>query len=115
MARSAPPMVSSFVAELTRKLQGKGPSLALPLNWMEQRLSETGQTTSELVYAEIQKQAADQVSMSNSISSLRFLGTTDWREFVENTSDVEKTLRQDINGVYAQNGFQHAGSVPSYC
>src|ERR1700709_1535671 len=37
MARSGPPMVSSFVAELTRKLQGKGPSLALPLNWIEQR------------------------------------------------------------------------------
>jgi cyclic beta-1,2-glucan glucanotransferase len=105
MARSGPPMVSSFVAELTRRLQGKGPSLALPLNWIEQRLSETGQTSSELVYSEIQKQAADQVSMSNSISSLRFLGTTDWREFVETTSDVEKILREDISGIYTKMDF----------
>jgi len=67
-------MVSSFVAELTRMLQGKGPSLALPLTWIEQRLSETVQTSNELVQAEFQKQAADQVSMSNSIGSLRFLG-----------------------------------------
>src|SRR5690349_18866505 len=31
MTRSGPPLVSSFVAELTRQLQGKGPALALPL------------------------------------------------------------------------------------
>ena len=105
MARSEPPMVSSFVAELTRMLQGRGPALALPLTWIEQRLSETGQTSNELVQAEFQKQAADQVSMSNSISSLRFLGTTDWREFVEATSIVEQTLREDIRGIYTGMDF----------
>jgi cellobiose phosphorylase len=105
MARSGPPMVSSFVAELSRQLQGKGPALALPLTWIEQGLSETGQTGKDLVNAEIQKQAADQVSMSNSISSLRFLGTTDWREFVETTSIVEHILREDIGGVYARMDF----------
>ncbi|MCU1221537.1 MAG: putative glycosyltransferase 36, partial [Candidatus Angelobacter sp.] len=34
-------MVSSFIAELARRLQGQGPALALPLTWIEQRLSET--------------------------------------------------------------------------
>lgn len=100
MARSGPPMVSSFIAELTRMLQGKGPSLALPLTWIEQRLSETGQTSNELVQVEFQKQAADQVSMSNSIGSLRFLGTTDWREFVETSSIVEQILREDPAHTY---------------
>ena len=42
MARSEPPMESTFVAELTRRLQEKGSSLSLPLNWIEQRLSEMG-------------------------------------------------------------------------
>ncbi len=105
MARSGPPMVSSFVAELARLLQGRGPALALPLTWIEQRLSETGQTSNELVQAEFQKQAADQVSMSNSISSLRFLGTTDWREFVETTSIVEQVLLQDSGRTYAYMDF----------
>ncbi|MBI2115876.1 MAG: hypothetical protein HYT85_12425, partial [candidate division NC10 bacterium] len=41
MARSSPPMVSSFVAEFARRLQGQGPALALPLTWIEQRLSES--------------------------------------------------------------------------
>ena len=105
MARSNPPMISSFVAELTRQLQGKGPALALPLNWIEQRLSETGQTGNELINAEIQKQAADQVSMSNSIGSLRFLGTMDWRDFVESLSIVEQILRKDIGGTYSAMDF----------
>ena len=44
MARSNPPLVSSFIAEMTRRLQGQGPALSLPLTWLEQRLSECGQT-----------------------------------------------------------------------
>ncbi|MFA7231227.1 MAG: hypothetical protein WC071_08140, partial [Victivallaceae bacterium] len=41
MARSNPPMVSSFVAELTRRLQSQDTSLTLPVTWIEQRLSES--------------------------------------------------------------------------
>ena len=95
MARSSPPMVSSFVAELARRLQGQSAALALPLTWIEQRLSESGLTIEQMVQSETQEQAADQVSMSNSIGSLRFLGATDWREFVETMSVVEHTLRGD--------------------
>ena len=40
-----------------------------------------------------QSQAADQVLIGNSIGSLRFLGATDWRDFVEAMSVVERTLR----------------------
>ncbi len=105
MARSGPPMVSSFVAELTRRLQGKGPALALPLTWIEQRLSESGLTIKQLVQSQNQQQAADQVSMSNSIGSLRFLGAMDWRAFVETMSIVELTLREDIGGVYGKMDF----------
>ena len=105
MARSQPPMDSAFIAELTRRLQEKGNALSLPLNWIEQRLSEDSLTSNELIHQENQKQAADQVSISNSISSLRFLSTTDWRDFVENTSVVEQVLRRDIDGVYQQMDF----------
>jgi cellobiose phosphorylase len=105
MARSNPPMESAFVAELTRRLQGHGPSLALPLTWIEQRLSETGWTIQQMVQAENQKQAADQVSMSNSIGSLRYLSALDWRKFVETMSVVERTLREDVGGVYGRMEF----------
>jgi cellobiose phosphorylase len=100
MARSNPPIVSSFVAELTRRLQGQGPTLALPLTWIEQQLSESFLTIEQSVQSENQQQAADQLSISNSIGSLRFLGATDWRKFVETMSVVEKTLREDPCRVY---------------
>jgi cyclic beta-1,2-glucan synthetase len=105
MARSHPPMVSSFVAELTRRLQGQGPALALPLTWIEQRLSESGLTIEQLVRSENQQQAADQVSMSNSIGSLRFLSAMDWREFVETMSIVEQILGEDPADVYGRMDF----------
>ncbi|MGE5752263.1 MAG: cyclic beta 1-2 glucan synthetase, partial [Deltaproteobacteria bacterium] len=102
MARSNPPMVSSFVAEFARRLQGQSPALALPLTWIEQRLSESGLTIEQLVRSESQQQASDQVSISNSIGSLRFLGAMDWREFVERMSVVEQVLREDPGGVYGR-------------
>ena len=105
MARSNPPMDSAFVAELTRRLQGQGSALVLPLTWIEQRLAETGWTIQQMVQSENQKQAADQVSMSNSIGSLRFLSALDWRKFVETMSVVEQTLRQDAGGIYGRMEF----------
>ncbi len=105
MARSNPSMESSFVAEFTRRLQGQSPVLALPLTWMEQRLAESGLTIDRLVQSEHQQQAADQVSISNSIGSLRFLGAMDWREFVETLSVVDQTLRKDPAGIYERMDF----------
>jgi hypothetical protein len=99
MVRSNPPMVSAFVAELTRRLQGQSPALALPLTWIEQQLSESSLTIEQLVQSENQQQAADQLSISNTIGSLRFLGAMDWRDFVESMSIVEDTLCEDPVGV----------------
>ncbi|HSW65112.1 MAG TPA: hypothetical protein VLH56_17660, partial [Dissulfurispiraceae bacterium] len=105
MVRSDPPMASSFVAEFARRLQGQSPALAMPLTWIEQRLSESGLTIEQSVHAENQQQAADQVSISNSIGSLRFLGAMDWPEFVERMSAVEQVLREDPCGVYSRMDF----------
>src|SRR5687768_2896340 len=105
MARSDPPMTTPFISELARRLQGQGPWLALPLTWIEQRLAESNQTIDQMVQLGNQQQAADQVSVSNSINSLRKLGGIDWREFVETTSLVEQTLREDPDGVYGRMDF----------
>ncbi|OJY15500.1 MAG: cyclic beta 1-2 glucan synthetase [Nitrosospira sp. 56-18] len=105
MARSDPPISTPFVSELTRRLQGQGPSLALPLTWIEQRLAESNQTIDQMVQSENQQQAADQVSISNSIGSLRMLGAIDWRDFVESTSIVERVLREDPAGAYSRMDF----------
>ena len=105
MARSKPVLGSSFVAGFSRNLQGKGPALAMPLNWMEQQLSQLGIASNDLVWQESQKQAIDQVSVRNSIGTLRFIGSSDWREFVETLSSVERILRQDTTGTYPLMNF----------
>ena len=105
MARSQPPMGSAFVAELVRRLQGRGPALALPLTWIEQHLVESGLTVSQMVQTENQIQAAYQVSISNSIGSLRVINAMDWKAFVETQSIVEQTLLGDPAGVYGAMDF----------
>ncbi|MET0378582.1 MAG: cyclic beta 1-2 glucan synthetase, partial [Spongiibacteraceae bacterium] len=114
MARSHPPMVSAFVAELARRLQGHIPASTLPLAWIEQLLAESHLTIEQLVRLEAQQQAADQVSIGNSIGSLRFLSATDWREFVEAASTVEHILSDDPAGTYqamtfsTRDAYRHA-------
>ena len=105
MARSNPILNSAFVAGFTRKLQGKGPAFGLPLNWLEQQLAKEGLASPDMVWQENQRQAADQVSVKNSIGTLRFIGSTDWRKFVEASSVVEQTLRRDPTGTYPQLDF----------
>ena len=105
MARSDPPMASAFVAEFSRRLQGQSPALALPLTWMEQRLAQSSLTSDQLVQSENQQQAANQVSMSNSIGSLRLLGAMNWRDFVEDLSVVEQVLRSNPDGTHAKMDF----------
>jgi cyclic beta-1,2-glucan synthetase len=105
MARSSPTLVNSFVAELARRLQGHSAALALPLTWIAQRLSEQDLTIEQMVQSETQGQAINQVCISNSIASLRLLSATDWREFVESMSVVERHLREDPQGVYGRMDF----------
>src|SRR6185295_10322914 len=79
--------------------------LHLARSWLEQRLVEQGLSIEQLVHQESQNQAADQVSVSHSIASLRFLSAMDWKEFVESLSLVEKALRSDPAGVYSEMDF----------
>ena len=105
MARSDPPMTTPFISEFVRRMQGQGAALALPLTWIEQRLAESNLTIEQLIQSGNQQQATDQVSISNSIGSLRFLGAADWPTFVEDMSLVEHTLRTDPGGAYAGMDF----------
>ena len=105
MARADLPLSSSFVAEFCQRLSRQSPILHLARTWLEQRLGEEGLSIETLVHLDSQNQAADQVSVSHSIGSLRFLSASDWKKFVENLSAVEETLRSDPAGVYRRMDF----------
>lgn len=98
MARSDPPMNNSYIAELARRLQGA--ALALPLSWIEQHLAEEGLTIEHMVQADNKYQAANQITVSNSIASLRRLNEIDWRNFVEENSIINQTLSNDPAEIY---------------
>jgi cyclic beta-1,2-glucan synthetase len=105
MAREDPNLSGAFVSEFARQLQGKHPALTFVLTWIDQRLAEQSQSIERMVHAETQALAADQVSMGNSIASLRLLGALDWRDFVEAHSIVERELSKDPASVYASMDF----------
>ena len=105
MAQSEPPFSNQFVEEFCGRLQGQSPALATVQSWIQHRLAEQGLTREQLQRADNQTQAADQVSIGNSIGSLRFLSAMDWRDFVETLSIVEQTLRTDPANVYATMDF----------
>jgi cyclic beta-1,2-glucan synthetase len=95
LAEAKPPLTTAFIAELASRLHAQGSALMFPMSWLEQRLAESGQSVEHVFELATQSQAADQVSIANSIGSLRLLGATDWRDFVEAMSEIERTLRKD--------------------
>jgi len=105
MAKSELPLSSSFVAEFCQRLSRQSPVLHLARSWLEQRLGQLGLSIEQLVHLESQNQAADQVSVSHSITSLRLLSAMDWKEFVESLSLVEATLKSDPANVYGAMDF----------
>ncbi|MHC4539983.1 MAG: glucoamylase family protein, partial [Planctomycetota bacterium] len=104
--RSEPLMSAPFLAELTSRLQGAHPAMGLVINWVEQELSERGQTLELIQQAESHDQAMDHASISHSITSLRQLGRIDWRDLVESLSAAEAILRRDPGGVHLQMDFR---------
>ena len=105
MARTTPPLSNAFVAELIRRLQGHSTVLELTMGWLSQQLTSFSRTVQQMIQAEGQQQAANQVSVSSSIASLRFLSSMDWCAFVESMSLVTRILRQDPAAVYDRMDF----------
>ena len=105
LAKSSPRLSSAFVSELTYRLQGQNPALAFPVAWIRQQLAGAGLSIELMLQQESKEQATDQVSISNSIESLRFLDSFDWHEFVETVSIVERTLRDDPVDIYNKSDF----------
>lgn len=99
------PLSTTFVTELIRRLQGQSPALNLPVTWIEQRLAEQGRNIERQIQMESQLQAIHQISISNSIGSLRFLSACNWSDFVESMSRVEQILHSDPAGLYAKMDF----------
>ncbi|MDP2400764.1 MAG: hypothetical protein Q8M66_02185, partial [Actinomycetota bacterium] len=94
-----------FIMRLSQRLSGQDVGAEAIGGWLERRLSVLGITLDDLSHDLQQEQAADQVSIANSITSIRFLDAYEWRSFFETSSLVEQVLRQDPAGVYPRMDF----------
>lgn len=99
------PLTAPFVEEFYARLQAQGPAMSFVQTWVEQQLLEQGVTATQLSEGAGRTAAANHISIANSIGSLRFIGTTDWKDYVESLSVVEQTLREDPIGMYANQDF----------
>ncbi len=68
-------------------------------------MSAHGVDTAAVVQREHQRQAVNQVSVGNAVTSLRLLAMLDWNAFFERASRVEALLRNDPAGVYKRQDF----------
>ncbi len=105
MARAKPADSRAFAAEFFRLLQGRHPALALPMAWIEQRITQRHWSMARLLEEEGRVQAFDQVSIRNCINSLRVIAHTRWAGVVEAVSVVERILKRDPARVYARMDF----------
>ncbi|MGV8084131.1 MAG: GH36-type glycosyl hydrolase domain-containing protein [Coriobacteriia bacterium] len=95
-----------FFVRLVRRLGDLETGGAAINAWLERRLSASGIVLEHVASESQQQQAADQVSIANSITSIRFLDAMEWREFFESVSLVEAELREDPAQTYAVMDFE---------
>ncbi len=74
--------------------------------WLEQRLATAGLSLETTAMEEQQTQAANQLSIANAITTIRFLDAYNWREFFERVSLVETVLRRDPSHAYGAMDFK---------
>ena len=102
MMRTVPMADRGFVAELARRLQGRGAPLNQVLDWIDARLADDGASIAQLAQRERSELAEDAISVGNSLASLRLLGGIDWTELAERLGATETLLRDDPDGSYAR-------------
>ena len=91
-----------FLVALHQALRDSGDNPPSAVNdWLEQNATDL----TELLRREHRRQAANQVSVGNCVTSLRLLDVVDWNEFFERASLVEGVLRAEPTGVYRRQDF----------
>jgi cyclic beta-1,2-glucan synthetase len=87
------PLARSFVVQLVQRLRDEDPATTPALHWLHDRLSAQGTNADEIVREELRRQGAANVTVRNIVTSMRHISESDWAEFFESVSLVDKELR----------------------
>ena len=94
-----------FLIRLVQVMRDHGAAPSPASDWLEGWLARHNITVTDVLRREHQRQAANQVSIGNAVTSLRVLSALDWFEFFEQVSATEAVLREDPTGIYARQDF----------
>jgi cyclic beta-1,2-glucan synthetase len=105
-ARPLPSVLDiAYVVQLLHRVREYGLQLAPIRAAVEEHLASQETTAEAAIRGEHQRQAANQVSVANAITSLRLCSAIDWRLYVESVSLVEQVLQRDPAGAYGRMDF----------
>ncbi|MEP6549594.1 MAG: cyclic beta 1-2 glucan synthetase, partial [Gemmatimonadales bacterium] len=99
-----PPFTPTWVARFLQQVRSYQTNFT-PLIWLEQWIAEDGPSAEEAATRSNRRVALTQVTVANSITSLRTISRLDWKDFVESQSATETLLRQDPSGHYVSMTF----------
>nr|WP_255604495.1 glucoamylase family protein [Oscillochloris sp. ZM17-4] len=107
LSRHHPSMPLTLAAQLLRRLRAHEGEhdIGRLVSWLETQPVTPHKTVESLVHEEHQRQAANQVSVGNTIGSMRAISALDWPDWFERVSQIEQILRRDPAGAYARSTF----------
>ncbi len=91
--------------ELLKRLRGRGRKAFMALQFLEETLRERGLDPEDLLRAEDHNQAARQISVGNTLTSLTAIDQMNWRDWFESISLADRVLRRDPAGLYPRSDF----------
>jgi cyclic beta-1,2-glucan synthetase len=91
----------TFVVAVQQALRDIGTAAEPLYDWLAHHKIDTH----EALQREHQRQAANQVSIGNCVTSLRLINVLDWSVFFEKVSLVEQALRGEATGFYGRQDF----------
>ena len=84
------PLVDALAMQLFQRLRDQEPSVLPVLAWLHERLGAQGTSADEVVAREQHAQGAANVTVSNIITSMRWMSSVDWTGFFEAVSLVDE-------------------------
>ncbi len=107
LAARYPDLPVPFAVQMLHRLRGyrvdeDGASAG---SWLESYLTDRYVSIESLLHTEHQRQAANQASVGNVVTTMRTLSAIQWADWFEQVSPVEQVLRQDPAGIYARCTF----------
>jgi len=97
---------SHFTERLLKLLRDNGIDSKEVYDFIDEKLGAQETSSEKIISLEHQIEANFQISMGNSISSIRVIEGLNWKKYFEKLSSVELILREDPSCIYAEMDFE---------